>query len=76
MKPSEEADVTADLPFNVEVEAEWIRNSVQAIFIGLFVSIPGLIAIYPDISFWRVAMILIGGLAAGFATVFKFSKSV
>ena len=74
--PSDQNASTAELMFNVEVKADWFRNSIQALFIGVFVALPALVAVYPDVSSWKSALILAGGLLAGFASIFKFSKSV
>jgi hypothetical protein len=75
MAPSDDNAATAELVFNVEVAFDRARNVMQAIVIGTLVSLPGMIAIYPDVPSWKSFLILIGGLLAGFASVFKFSRT-
>ncbi len=73
---NDESATSAELAFNVEVGADRVRNVTQALVIGVFVAIPGLIAVYPDVPSWKGAMILAGGLLAGFASVFRYNKAV
>ena len=75
-EPKNDNAMTAELTFNVEVEPDRLRNVLQSVVIGVFVAIPGLIAIYPDVPSWKGALILAGGLVAGFASTFKFSRSI
>jgi hypothetical protein len=67
----DESATSAELAFNVEVEADRVRNVTQALIIGAFVAIPGLIAVYPDVPSWKAAMIVIAGLLAGGLRVFS-----
>jgi hypothetical protein len=70
---------SADLTFDVVVKANKLWNIVQAVIIGLFASLPGLIAVVAaggNLTLVYVGLILGSGLAAGFASVFRLSRDV
>lgn len=70
--------VSSEITFGLSVNPGRVRNVLQSLLIGIFASSPGLIAVYAaDHLTWRYgALILLGGLAAGFASVYRFARSV
>jgi hypothetical protein len=75
MNPTDDNAATVDITFDVEVPPDRLRNVLQAMLIGVLVAVPAAIAGYP-VPAWKAALIAAGGLLAGFATVFRFNRSI
>ncbi len=66
---------TAELLFNLQINPDNGRNTVQALILGLLISGTAMAANYKDLTVLGSAAIVIIGLLAGFASVFKFSQT-
>src|SRR5208282_5819183 len=75
LTPSSDNESTADLAFDIEVNADNARNLLQFVVIGAFVAAPGVLALQDNIVSWRTPVMVVMGLIAGFATVFGFRRS-
>lgn len=70
--------ISVDVAFDVVVKTAKIRNIAQAIIIGVFVALPGLFAALAaqKLTMAYAALIIGGGLIAGVASVYRFSRVV
>jgi hypothetical protein len=75
--PNNQALHASELTFDVVVTAGTARNVTQALVIGVFAAIPGLLAAFAadKLSPTYAVLITVGGIAAGFASVFRFSRT-